>query len=100
MAYGHDSTAKPGREGDAWRKVKAQLKKRPGSHICWVCGERIDMGLPHGDPRAWTADHVQGIANGGSPLDLKNLMPAHRECNIKRSNNNAPKPKFRASRNW
>lgn len=68
----------------AWRELVKQLKALPGSRICWRCGEAIDMELPNNHPMQWTADHVQSMANGGEPLSLANLRPAHRSCNSKR----------------
>ena len=47
---------------------------RATASTCWVCGQ----GARPGDP--WQADHVQP----GDPASP--LAPAHRSCNIARSN--------------
>lgn len=99
MAFGRENVGKnAGRSGDPlFNVVKAQLKRMPGSNICWKCGDKIDMTLHYNDPMAWTADHVQSLANGGNPYDLANLKPAHRSCNSKRGR---ALQNVRASRSW
>lgn len=56
-------------------KYQAEAKRvRDTARICWLCGQ----GPRPGDP--WQADHVEP-GQVGSPL-----LPAHRSCNIRRSN--------------
>jgi len=81
----------------ARRMVSDQLKAMPGSDICWKCGKKIDMTIKdHNDPMAWTMDHVQSLANGGSHT-LQNARPAHRSCNSARGR---ALQNQRASRDW
>lgn len=55
---------------------------------CWLCGEPIDLDLPPTHPKAFTADHVDAIANGGRLLG--ELRPAHRACNSRRGRRRTP----------
>lgn len=56
-------------------KYQAEAKRvRDTARICWLCGQ----GPRDADP--WQADHVEP-GQVGSPL-----LPAHRSCNIRRSN--------------
>ena len=57
--------------GDYQRRA-AQV--RANATICWICNE----GARPNDP--WQADHV----DQGNPDSI--LLPAHRSCNIRRSN--------------
>jgi 5-methylcytosine-specific restriction endonuclease McrA len=88
---------RPMRHDPRWLTARAQLRAMPGSDICWRCGERIPMDVPHNDPMQWTADHVQSLQNGGNPFDVNNLRPAHRSCNSKRGTETKMK---RATRIW
>lgn len=81
----------------SWREIVAQLKARPGSDICWICGEKIPTDVPNNDPMQWTADHVQSMASGGEALNLANLRAAHRKCNSKKGR---ALQNQRASRSW
>lgn len=58
----------------AWRKVRARVLAR--SDICGICHK----------PGADSVDHVVPISLGGSLLDIRNLRPAHLECNSSRGN--------------
>lgn len=49
---------------------------------CHLCGEPFDMSLPYNDRWAWSADHLQAVADGGSMTGR--LAPAHRTCNASR----------------
>lgn len=42
---------------------------------CWICGK----------PGAWSVDHVKPRTKGGSQLPA-NIRPAHRRCNLLKSN--------------
>ena len=48
---------------------------------CQICDEPIDYGLPYLHPRAFEVDEKVPFSRGGSPYDLDNTGPAHRECN-------------------
>ena len=71
----------------AYRRARSVLraKRLP----CWLCGHAIDYSLPYldpitgtPDPRSFSADHVDPIANGGH--NLGELRAAHLGCNKKR----------------
>ena len=49
---------------------------------CHLCGDPIDYTAPYTDRRAFTADHIEPIATGGSMTGP--LKPAHRSCNSRR----------------
>ena len=49
---------------------------------CHLCGDPIDYTAPYTDRRAFTADHIEPIAAGGSMTGP--LKPAHRSCNSRR----------------
>lgn len=67
-----------------FNRIRDLLKAQPAGDICWRCGLKIDLECDYNDPQAWTADHVQSLANGGDAYALSNLRPAHRSCNSKR----------------
>lgn len=72
-----------GRSGRPLSRIKA-LVRSEGTHVCWLCGQGIEMSLPINHPYAWTIDHVTPLSLGGDPLDLKNIREAHRTCNSSR----------------
>jgi hypothetical protein len=54
---------------------------------CGICGEPIDYGLKHGDPRAWELDHIESVARRP---DLALAIPAnaqasHALCNRRKA---------------
>ena len=55
---------------DALKRI-ATRKNLP----CHLCGDTIDYAAPYTDRRAFTADHIDAIAAGGSMLGA--LRPAH-----------------------
>ncbi|AHW63915.1 Hypothetical protein CGLY_07350 [Corynebacterium glyciniphilum AJ 3170] len=63
-------------------REKARCTRDPALAVCWICGEPIDMALPHDHKRAFTLDHVVPIARGGRVLDETRY--AHRDCNSAR----------------
>ena len=65
--------------GDYAKRAKAV---RDAATICWLCNEPAKPNDP------WQADHYIP-ADPASPL-----LPAHRSCNIKRSNENRNKKKI------
>lgn len=72
------------RDDRTYRSRAHALKAKVKAHDlpCWLCGMPIDTGLPWKDPMAFTADHVEALANGGALLG--DLRPAHRACNSRR----------------
>lgn len=67
--------------GRPYQRMVARLK-REGTHVCWICGERIDMALPVTHKWAWTLDHVQPKALYPCiGLESWNHREAHRTCN-------------------
>lgn len=79
----------------AYRRSQERLKRRTrienlpcgyGSPSGWGCGEPIDTTLDHRDKLSFTADHDKAIANGGS-LVGQVLIPMHRSCNSRKSDN-------------
>ena len=55
---------------------------------CWICNKFVHPGLPDGDPKSGTVDHVHALMHGGSSM-LGNLRLAHSHCNNERG---APPP--------
>jgi 5-methylcytosine-specific restriction endonuclease McrA len=51
---------------------------------CHLCGGRIDERLDRNHSLALTIDHVVPISRGGSD-EIENLRPAHRACNVRKS---------------
>lgn len=68
--------------------------------VCWRCWKPIDLGLPPRHPMAWSWDHRQPLARGGSRLDPANGQPMHYGCNASKGSRvdvvQLPKP----SRDW
>lgn len=85
-----------------YRKRAAALRRlvRDTGAPCWLCGCDIDLGLPYTHPMAFTADHVEALANGGNLYG--ELAPAHRSCNSargkRRVGGQVKRPK--TSRSW
>lgn len=56
---------------------------------CVLCGQAIDYDFTRAYPRhrlAGTVHHLIGLDQGGDPLDVANLAPAHLCCNAAESN--------------
>lgn len=51
---------------------------------CWLCRRPITV-LTGTTPESFSIDHVVARNAGGNALDLANCRPAHRVCNVKRS---------------
>lgn len=96
--------AKPTSNNDytsrTYRKHTKKLRKSRDTHICWICGDIIDMSLPHTNRMSFTADHVDPTSLGGSLLG--EIRPAHRSCNSRRGNDVGPTPRqqYPTSRKW
>lgn len=73
--------------------VMALVRRRAAAgEPCGICGKPIDLDAPqfYTDPRdgrrkraPWSleCDEVVPVSRGGSPIDPKNVQPAHRACN-------------------
>lgn len=59
-------------------KRKAKKENLP----CWLCDELIDWDADWTSPMAFTADHVDPVAAGGSMTG--ELAVAHRSCNSRK----------------
>lgn len=101
MRVTRDPRARYGRYGRPYQRLKETLR-REGAHICWLCGEPIDMELSRAQPNhalAWTLDHVIPVSRGGAVLDPANVREAHRRCNSARGIGR-PLRRLNTSRRW
>ncbi len=96
----------PGRDGPAWRRVRAQVLAR--ERVCWICSEPIDFDAPPRSPRSPSVDHVIPLnamrhLDPGSQrqlaLDPANLHAAHYGHNAGRRERK-PKVQVTGSRAW
>lgn len=90
----HDGHARARKQGstnvrnDSWawkqrvKRERRRLEKDPTLAVCWLCGEPIDMTLPHRHARGFTLDHLIAVGRGGD-IDGP-AKPAHRDCNASR----------------
>lgn len=67
-----------GTGANAYLRLRKQLKHRTmkTNAVCAHCGQPFDWTLPPQHPMAFTADHVDAIANGGDLLG--ELQALHR----------------------
>lgn len=72
------------RNGKGHRSFRRQAKilRRKGLPCAW-CGKPIPDDVPPNHPLAFTADHGDPLAAGGS-LHKQELAPMHRSCNAKK----------------
>lgn len=58
--------------------------------LCWICGKPAGRAANGNDPR-WrvTLDHVVPVSKGGR-FTFGNLRVAHKLCNMRRGNSDAP----------
>ena len=75
----------PRRKNGARRNA---IRKRIASFglPCALCGAPIDYTLGAGEPLSFEVDEIVPVSLGGNPLDISNCQPAHRHCNLNRSN--------------
>jgi hypothetical protein len=77
-------------------------KTRREGLVCWICRKPFDWTVTdYRDPRAWTADHVEPLAQGGALLG--ELRPAHRACNSRRGDGTRQRKQLkpiRKTRDW
>ena len=80
--------------------LKRQARKTGAP--CHLCGKPFDFELDWKHPMAFTADHLDAVANGGSMTGA--LKPAHRSCNSRRGKKQigdvAPVAAPKTSRQW
>ena len=62
------------------------LKESAGRPVCWICNFEIPMDAPEDSYACFSIDHVKERRCGGQWLGAENLRPAHRICNVVRSN--------------
>jgi len=75
MTYRNDRAYVAKREA-----LKRQCRKN--GTPCHLCGKGFDFDLEWKHPMAFTADHLEPIASGGSMTGR--LAPCHRSCNSRR----------------
>lgn len=72
--------------GDKTYRKKQSALKHKAKRLnlpCHLCGKPFDWTITnYHDPGAFSADHVEAIANGGKLLG--ELAPCHRGCNSSR----------------
>lgn len=73
--------------GNSWYRQHRYVRNLVlAGQPCWRCGQPIDLELKAGGPRpnpmALTIGHVRPLIEGGDPLDLANILPEHRRCNV------------------
>lgn len=78
--------AQPGRNGNAWRKLRTQVRAR--HERCCRCHQPIDYTLTWPDPDSFSVDHYPHPLSTHPQLahDLANLHAAHLVCNMHASN--------------
>lgn len=97
--------AKPNpRRSNGTRRNKLRARVKELGLPCAICGKPIDYSLPARDPMAYELDEIIPVSRGGDPLDPTNVQPAHRCCNLAKSNkvviNRQVKNAFPTSRKW
>ena len=91
----------PPREATAQRDQHRTIIRR-NKPDCGICGQPIDYGLPHIDPRSFVVNHI-GPRNRGGLDVLDNKQAAHRDCNRTKSDKTADElaPRtFVTQRSW
>lgn len=76
----YEAALRLARNSRAYRRNRA-LILQPEPLWCALCGRRIDKHLRSPHPMSKTADHRIPITDGGDPVALSNLQPAHKTCN-------------------
>jgi len=61
-----------------WREIRQEAIIRDGFK-CGLCGKPVGV-----KPRDHVVDHIQEITDGGSKLDLNNLMTVCQSCHNKK----------------
>jgi len=60
-------------------KVRARVLREEST--CHLCGQWVDVRLPHGLPGSPEVDELTPVTYGGSPFNRTNCRLAHRYCN-------------------
>lgn len=68
------------------RRRSLSARVRAMGMPCHLCGLPIDYSLPGGHPLSYELDELVPVSKGGSPIDPRNVAPAHRCCNAWRGN--------------
>lgn len=77
----YDAARRLGKTSAAYRRNR-EITLRPDPLWCQLCGQRIEKHLRWPHPRSKTCDHRIPITDGGDPVALGNLQPAHLDCNL------------------
>lgn len=72
------------KNGNARRNLRNRIKAM--GLPCALCGGAIDYSLPPLHPMSYELDEIIPVSLGGDPLDERNVQPAHRICNQRKSN--------------
>lgn len=78
------SGANPRYANGAARRALRQWWRAQGLP-CQVCGREIDYSLPTPHPMSFEVDEIVPVSRGGDPLSKENTGPAHRCCNLWKS---------------
>ena len=85
-------------------KVRARVLRE--ENTCHLCGQWVDVRLPHGLPGSPEVDELIPVTFGGSPFDRANCALSHRYCNrlrwhgpihLARARLKADQPRFNAA---
>lgn len=87
-----------------WRAIAARFRdecERRGD-ACWMCGQPILYDQdPGSHPDAFHVDHYYPVSKHPElALDVGNLRPSHRSCNVARGDGPPPLGLGRNSRAW
>lgn len=89
-----------GRGGRPYNRVRHMLRKF-GPHLCWICGDPINMYADKRAPESWTMDHVVPLSKAPClALELTNLREAHRSCNSRKGARTEPPGRIHNTRDW
>lgn len=72
-----------GTDRGLYRRNRSLLLK--SATVCALCGKPIDKNIKWPDPWCGTADHIIPVSKGGRST-MDNLQPAHKCCNLAKSN--------------
>lgn len=73
-----------GRSGRPIARIRKYIRTH-GLHICYLCGEYIEVDLPDTHRMSWTIDHVLPLKlYPHLALEIDNMREAHRSCNSRK----------------
>ena len=88
------------RRTQLWRRIAA-LTLSPAHLICRRCGQPIDKTLRHPHPYSAQAGHIVNVDERPDlALDISNVAPEHRRCNIRAENERRKHGTPSTSRHW